>query len=39
MPHFVRSCGGGFYDLGMEEEEESKSANLGMELEPVSVDI
>jgi hypothetical protein len=34
-----RECGGGFYDLGREEEEEMKSAEFRMELEPVPVDI
>jgi hypothetical protein len=34
-----RECRGDFCDLGMEEEEEMKSAELGTELKPVSVDI
>jgi hypothetical protein len=39
VPHFVGSCGKGFYDLGIEEEEERKSGELEMELEPTSIDI
>jgi hypothetical protein len=34
MPHFVDSYSRGFCDLGMEEEEETKCAELGAELEP-----
>jgi hypothetical protein len=36
---FVSSYGGDFYDLGIEEEEERKSGEVGMELEPALVDI
>jgi hypothetical protein len=36
---FVGSCGGGFCDLGMEEEEDRKSGELETELEPTPVDI
>jgi hypothetical protein len=32
--HFATSRGGGFYDLGMEEKEETKCAELETELEP-----
>jgi hypothetical protein len=35
VPCFICSCGGGFYDLGVEEEGEMKCADLGMEFEPV----
>jgi hypothetical protein len=37
MPRFVSSYDGGFCDLGMEEGEETKCAELGMKLEPASV--
>jgi hypothetical protein len=39
VPLFAGSCGRGFCDLGKEEEELSKSADLGTELEPAPVDI
>jgi hypothetical protein len=32
MPHFIDSCGEGFCDLGMEEEEEMKYSEFGTEL-------
>jgi hypothetical protein len=39
MHRFIGSCDGGFYDLGIEEEEERKMGELGTELEPAPVDI
>jgi hypothetical protein len=39
MPRFIGSCIRGFCDLGMEEEEERKSADLKIELESALVDI
>jgi hypothetical protein len=39
VPRFVGSCGGGFCDLEIEEEEKTDSGELGTKLEPVSVDI
>jgi hypothetical protein len=39
MSLFVSSCGGDFYDLGIEEEEERNSEELETELESALVDI
>jgi hypothetical protein len=39
VSHFVSSGGGDFYDLGIEEEEERNSGELGMKHEPEPVDI
>jgi hypothetical protein len=39
MPRFVGSCSGGFYNLGIEEEEKRNSGELGMELESAPLDI
>jgi hypothetical protein len=39
MSRFVGSCGGDFCDLGIEEEVERNSGELGMKLDPVPVDI
>jgi hypothetical protein len=39
MPRFICSCGGGFYELGMQEEEKRKSGESGTEVEPASIDI
>jgi hypothetical protein len=39
MRCFVGSDGGGSCNLGIEEGEEMKRGELGMELEPASIDI
>jgi hypothetical protein len=39
VSRFVGSGGGDFCDLGIEEEEERNSGDLGTKLEPTPVDI